>query len=1021
MMPHIETERETQNRMITLFQQKLGYAYLGNWQYRAGNSNIEPEYLTAFLKQQGHSDSVIHKALHEMQNAAIIKHNGLYDANRDVYRLLRYGIKVQPEVGQNHETVFLIDWKNPTKNHFAIAEEVTVNCPHHTQKTHNKRPDIVLYVNGIALGVLELKRSSISIAEGIRQNYDSQKPEFIRPFFSTMQLVMAGNTSQGVRYGTIETPERYFLAWKEPSETAEPLDRDILQLCDKKRFLEIIHDFTVFDAGRKKLCRHNQYFGIKAAQEKLRRREGGIIWHTQGSGKSLTMVMLARWIRENITDSRVVIITDRTELDEQIQTGFMDAGEAIHRTTSGADLLAVLNKPAPALVCSLVHKFSGKDDGDVGDYVRELNRTIPTDFRAKGDVYVFVDECHRTQSGDLHKAMKKFLPHAVFIGFTGTPLLKDDKATSITTFGGYIHPYKFDEAVTDKVVLDLCYEARDVNQSLSSHEKINQWFDAKTRGLNDIARITLKQKWGTMQRVLSARSRLEKIVADILMDMETKDRLLSGRGNAMLVSDSIYNACRFYELFQQTPLKGHCAIVTSYAPNIGDIKGEDGGEGLTERLKQYNIYNEMLGNESPENFEKRVKRQFKEQPAQMKLLIVVDKLLTGFDAPSATYLYIDKKMRDHGLFQAICRVNRLDDKDGGDDKEYGYIIDYKDLFKSLESSIQDYTSEAFDDYDEDDVKGLLSDRIKKGRERLDEAREAIKALCESVTPPKGTLQYQHYFCAEDTADKDALKNNEPKRLALYKLTTAYLRAYAGIANDMAQAGYSEAETTAIKQEVEQFQKIRDAIKLASGDYVDLKSVEPAMRHLIDSYIQAEDSRVLSNFNEKSLLQIIGEKGVDFAKELPESFQGESEATSEAVENNLRRVITDEQPINPRYYAEMADLLDTLIAQRKQKSLDYAAYLKGVVGLAGKILHPDHYTRYPATLNKTARVLYDNLDKNEQLAIDLDVAIQGAIMDNWLGNIAKERTVRAAIRGCIGDNDALVEQILELVKKQHAYK
>jgi type I restriction enzyme R subunit len=201
-----------------------------------------------------------------------------------------------------------------------------------------------------------------------------------------------------------------------------------------------------------------------------------------------------------------------------------------------------------------------------------------------------------------------------------------------------------------------------------------------------------------------------------------------------------------------------------------------------------------------------VKKQFKEQPAQMKLLIVVNKLLTGFDAPSATYLYIDQNMRDHGLFQAICRVNRLDDKEGGEDKEYGYIIDYKDLFKSLESSIQDYTSEAFDDYDEDDVKGLLSDRIKKGRERLDEAREAIKALCESVAPPKGTLQYQHYFCAEDTADKDALKNNEPKRLALYKLTTAYLRAYAGIANDMAEAGYSEAETTAIKQEAEQFGK-----------------------------------------------------------------------------------------------------------------------------------------------------------------------------------------------------------------------
>ena len=340
-----------------------------------------------------------------------------------------------------------------------------------------------------------------------------------------------------------------------------------------------------------------------------------------------------------------------------------------------------------------------------------MKKALPPGFTAKGDLFVFVDECHRTQSGELHKAMKAIMPNAVFIGFTGTPLLKADKQKSIEVFGGYIHTYKFDEAVKDGVVLDLRYEARDIDQRITSQAKIDQWFEAKTKGLTDLAKAQLKRRWGTMQKVMSCQDRLEKIVADILMDMETCDRLKSGRGNAMLVSGSIYQACRFFELFDQTDLAGKCAIVTSYKPSPAELKGEGFGEGLTEKLRQYGIYRKMLAdwfNEAPETavnkveeFEKAVKKKFIEEPGQMKLLIVVDKLLTGFDAPPATYLYIDKQMRDHGLFQAICRVNRQD----GDDKEYGYIIDYKDLFKSLESSIHDYTSGALDGYDKEDVAG----------------------------------------------------------------------------------------------------------------------------------------------------------------------------------------------------------------------------------------------------------------------------------------------------------------------------
>ena len=563
---------------------------------------------------------------------------------------------------------------------------------------------------------------------------------------------MAGHDTEGLRYGVIETPEKYWLRWKEADSPLfsgdNPLLRELSQLCNKERMLELVHDFSVFDAGTKKICRPNQYFGVRAAQDYVSQQKGGVIWHTQGSGKSLTMVWLAKWIRENVTDARVLVITDRTELDEQIEDVYKGVSEDIYRAKSGADLVSVLNASGEWLLASLIHKFGGAEEGDVDTFVRDILRHLPNNFQAKGNIFVFVDECHRTQSGKLHEAMKGLLGgEAVLIGFTGTPLLKSDKRRSIETFGPYIHTYRYDEAVSDGVVLDLRYEARDIDQDITSQSKIDQWFESKTSGLTDLAKAQVKQRWGTMQSVLSSQDRLQKIVADIVLDMETRDRLKSGRGNAILVSSSVYSACRLFEMFQHTGLAGHCAIVTSYRPSPADIKGEETGEGLTEKLRQYGIYRKMLAeyfNESEdaamykvEQFETEVKKRFVEQPGQMKLLIVVDKLLTGFDAPPATHLYIDKQMQDHGLFQAICRVNRLD----GEDKEYGYIIDYKDLFKSLEQSIQDYTREAFSGYDAEDVQGLLKDRLKQGRERLEQAREAIKALCEPVEPPYDTASY----------------------------------------------------------------------------------------------------------------------------------------------------------------------------------------------------------------------------------------------------------------------------------------
>ena len=1013
-----QIERATQNRVVKLFCDSLSYDYLGDWSDRPINSNIEVELLFGFLKKQGYDDALITKALHQFSKVAGDQTKSLYDSNNEVYGLLRYGVKVKADVGENTQTVWLIDWKNPLNNHFAIAEEVTVKGA--DAKANTKRPDIVIYVNGIALGILELKRSTVSVSEGIRQNLDNQKKVFIRPFFTTMQLVMAGNDTEGVRYGTIETPEKYYLTWKQESGIENLLDRHVSQLCDKTHFLENIHDFIVFDAGVKKLCRHNQYFGVKAAQDHVRRREGGIIWHTQGSGKSLVMVWLAKWIRENVNDARVLIITDRTELDKQIEKVFKGVSEEIVRTQSGADLIAKLNATTPWLIASLIHKFVGKEDGeiegDIQDFIDEMKRSLPAGFKAKGDIYVFVDECHRTQSGELHKAMKEILPNALFIGFTGTPLLKADKQKSIEIFGKYIHTYKFDEAVRDKVVLDLRYEARDIDQSITSPVKIDQWFDSKTKGLNDVALAQLKKKWGSLQKVLSSKSRLEKIVADILMDMETKDRLQSGRGNAMLVTSSIYEACKCYELFDKTELAGKCAIVTSYAPSAADIKGEETGEGLTERLRKYEIYNRMLGDKTAEVFEDEVKKKFIEQPGQMRLLIVVDKLLTGFDAPSATYLYIDKQMRDHGLFQAICRVNRLD----GDDKEYGYIVDYKDLFKSLGTAIHDYTSGALDGYDKEDVAGLLVDRLQMAKQRLEEARESIKALCEPVETPKDTPAYLRYFCATDTSNKDQLKDNESKRVILYKFTVALIRAYADLASEMTEAGYNITQTEAVRKEVDHYEKVRGEVKIASGDYVDMKMFEPAMRHLIDTYIRAEESEKISAFDDMSLVQLIVERGMDALDVLPKGIRESKEAVAETIENNLRKLIIDEQPVNPKYYEKMSELLDSLILQRREQALEYEQYLAEMIALALKVQIPGGGKDYPPTINTGAkRALYDNLNKNNDTALAVDYAVLSSKKDGWRGHKVKEKEVRNAIRRVLND-EQLTDTIFDLVKNQSDY-
>lgn len=716
-----------------------------------------------------------------------------------------------------------------------------------------------------------------------------------------------------------------------------------------------------------------------------------------------------------LANSRIVILTDRTELDDQIERVFNDVGETdIAKTKSGKELMDFLTSSRPRLVCSLIHKFGNKTETDFDVFIKEL---LDNPVKTQGEIFVFIDECHRTQSGKLNQVMKAVLQNAVFIGFTGTPLLKEDKKTTMDVFGRYIHTYKFNEAVEDGVVKDLMYEGLNIEQNLTSQAKIDQWFESKTAGLNDFQRNELKKKWGTMQNVLSSKSRMEKIVADIIFDFQTKTRLRSQMGNAILVVLSIYEACKYYNLFLQTELKNKCAIVTSYNPNMRDVSTEDTGAD-TETDKEYifNTYTELLkevqtsGNKSKtETYESESKERFRKEPAKMKLFIVVSKLLTGFDAPPCSYIYIDKKMQDHTLFQAICRVNRLDT----DDKDYGYIVDYMELFGNVTDAINVYTSELDSEgFTKEDVEINLKDRLKIAVDRLLTALETVEFICESVEFPKADIDFIRYFCG-NTENPEDLKSNEYKRMALYKAIVEYIRAYANLKADFVHTNFTEAEVKRFHQKMEDYLNLRKIIRNASGETIELKAYEADTRFLIDTYIKAEESEKVSPFDDISLLDLMEtnmEKAID---SLPKGIKGNKEAVAETIENNVRSKIVEEHLLDPKYFDQMSVLLQELIERRKQETVSYQEYLVKMAELIRQV-NRGKKDDIPVSLDTKGKVaLYHTLG-DEEMALACEEAVQYVKQEGFRENLARQRMVKKAIFDVVKDIDK-VEEVYKIIE------
>jgi type I restriction enzyme, R subunit len=568
------------------------------------------------------------------------------------------------------------------------------------------------------------------------------------------------------------------------------------------------------------------------------------------------------------------------------------------------------------------------------------------------------------------------------------------------------------------------YEARDIEQRINQQDKIDEWFETKTRGLNDFQKSELKKKWGTMQQVLSSKNRMQQIVNDVVFDFSVKPRLSSSTGNAILVAGSIFEACKYFELFQTTEFRGKSAVITSYNPSHRDIVTEDTGANTdTDKQYIYNLYTDLLQNvtaepnkSKSETYEDKAKLLFIEQPANMKLLVVVDKLLTGFDAPSCTYLYIDKSMQDHGLFQAICRVNRLDT----DDKEFGYIVDYKDLFTKVENAVSVYTSELdYDNFKAEDCEILLKDRLTKAKERLEGALEEIRLVVEHVAAPKTDLDYIRYFCG-NPENADDLKASEVKRTALYKHTVALIRAYANIAAETQEAGYTEAETEAIKKELDNYLRLREIIRKASGETLDMKSYEADMRFLIDNYIQADPSKRIDPFENQTLLDLIVNTGIaDAINQLPDGIKSSREAVAETIENNVRQKIIKEHLIDPAYFEEMSKLLKTIIDELRNKKITYEAYLQKMADLAKRVMNLQRSDLPKAIQTPAQRALFSNLAKDEKLALAIDEAVKRVKQVDFRGDERKESLIKFEIYQLL-KNEKEVERIFAIIKEQREY-
>ena len=823
--------------------------------------------------------------------------DGLVRTSEKIYDALLLGKSYPETVGDGKMLSFnlrYIDWDNPQNNVFHVTEEFAVDS---RDRQHNARPDIVLFINGIPFAVIECKAPHIPVEEAVGQMIRNQQAAYIPHLFKFAQLVVATNKN-AVKYATAGTPKKFWSVWKEqdadwlqprlkaliPDRMPTEQDRNIVSLFSRERVFELIRYFILFDANVKKVCRYQQFFAVReimktiAESDEHGNRRSGVIWHTQGSGKSLTMVMLAKTILMELKDChpRVVIVTDRKELDAQIAATFAHTRLTPARATSGRHLVELVNSARADVITSIINKFNTVERQEVKNPSR--------------DIFVLVDESHRSNYGLMATRMRSVFPNACYIGFTGTPLMKSEKNT-MARFGRLIHKYTIRDGVEDGAIVPLIYEGRFVEQKVDE-ENIDLWFKQTTRRLTEAQREDLRRKWSSIRRLTSTDARIKRIALDI------SEHFIEGYKDtgfkAMLATNYKRDAIRYLECFEQFG-DLNCAVVIS-PPDMREGV-DDADEGADDLVVSF--WNKMMQQYGDaDRYEEAIKNRFCD--GEIDILIVCSKLLTGFDAPLCQVLYIDKELKEHGLLQAIARTNRLHEG-----KDYGLIVDYRGLIEKLDTAMDMYSGAGLENFDGGDLKGVVVDVMSA----IGNLRSAYTQLVELFAPVGSISDAEavEVFLADDKMRQD-----------FYTLLCAFGRALHLVLNaEQAYNALSKEERQKYQDTFIFFSKVRRSVKLQYCDAIDNAEYEPLMQNLLDTHLSVAGLKKIT-----SPIDILNKD--DFEKELEEL--GSLRSKADAIASRMTRSISEKRDENPAYYDSFSKRIRDALALYKEKVISEAEYL-----------------------------------------------------------------------------------------------
>lgn len=823
--------------------------------------------------------------------------DGLVRTSEKIYDALLLGKSYPETVGDGKMLSFnlrYIDWDNPQNNVFHVTEEFAVDSQ---DRQHNARPDIVLFINGIPFAVIECKAPHIPVEEAVGQMIRNQQAAYIPQLFKFAQLVVAANKN-AVKYATAGTPKKFWSVWKEqdtewlqtrlkalvPNRMPTEQDRNIVSLFSRERVFELIRYFILFDANVKKVCRYQQFFAVReimktiAESDEHGNRQSGVIWHTQGSGKSLTMVMLAKYILMELKDChpRVVIVTDRKELDAQIAATFAHTRLTPARATSGRHLVELVNSARADVITSIINKFNTVERQEIKNPSR--------------DIFVLVDESHRSNYGLMATRMRSVFPNACYIGFTGTPLMKSEKNT-MARFGRLIHKYTIRDGVEDGAIVPLIYEGRFVEQKVDE-ENIDLWFKQTTRRLTEAQREDLRRKWSSIRRLTSTDARIKRIALDI------SEHFIEGYKDtgfkAMLATNYKRDAIRYLQCFEQFG-DLNCAVVIS-PPDMREGV-DDVDEGADDLVVSF--WNKMMQQYGDaDRYEEAIKNRFCD--GEIDILIVCSKLLTGFDAPLCQVLYIDKELKEHGLLQAIARTNRLHEG-----KDYGLIVDYRGLIEKLDTAMDMYSGAGLENFDGGDLKGVVVDVMSA----IGNLRSAYTQLVELFAPVGSISDAEaiEVFLADDKMRQD-----------FYTLLCAFGRALHLVLNaEQAYNALSKEERQKYQDTFIFFSKVRRSVKLQYCDAIDNAEYEPLMQNLLDTHLSVAGLKKIT-----SPIDILNKD--DFEKELEEL--GSLRSKADAIASRMTRSISEKRDENPAYYDSFSKRIRDALALYKEKVISEAEYL-----------------------------------------------------------------------------------------------